>query len=235
MEANSWGARRSSRLDSGPTSSRRARTERGDGPTRTLGRGTRQLGVGGGIGSLRTSLGHRDNRQRAESYALELAGKLGRGADDLSRGKVTLAHIVLALDILRHRTPRRKAARPNRKQSQRRRGACRGSHVFLGKTKDPYKLSLAGSGSVSSMIRRRAGAIDAAWRSCRMRESPGGPCDLEAVEADCRWLRLVFAQLGFQVADREGALPAQFRKPDTWLRSASGGNAPAVPTSSDAA
>ena len=52
------------------------------------------------------SLGHRD-KQRAESYALELTGKLGRGADDLSRGKVTLAQ-VLAL-YLEHRTPRKSA------------------------------------------------------------------------------------------------------------------------------
>ena len=127
------------------------------------------------------SLGHRD-KQRAESYALELTGKLGRGADDLSRGKVTLAQ-VLAL-YLEHRTPRKSAT--EQKADKRREELWA---RVLGKTKDPYKLSM---GEWERFIdARRSGAIDA-----RGNAVPSGerrPVRDRTVEEDCLWLRQVFA------------------------------------------
>ena len=127
----------------------------------------------------RVSLKHRD-KKRAKRYATDEASKIQKGDGDIAERRFTLTQ-VFAL-YLQHRTPRKSRSEQladNRRVEMWTR--------VLGNV-DPHNISLAKWEAFIDS--RRCGAIDA-----RGEFVPSEGRKLirsRAVEADCKWLRLVF-------------------------------------------
>jgi len=140
---------------------------------------TRRGGKGGWV---RRSLGHRD-KEAAKAYALEQAGKLKRGRDDLRAGQVTIAMVFS--QYLRFRTPRKRSS--GEQKSDRRRAEL--WTRILGSDRDPHRISLA---EWETFIDRRlSGAINA--RGLPVAEVDRRPVGPRTVETNCLWLKWVFS------------------------------------------
>lgn len=135
--------------------------------------------AGGRGGTRRVSLGHRD-KARAKAYAHEQAAKLERGEADLANGRTTLEELFALYRT--ERTPRKTVKEQSTDERR-----FQMWTVWLGKDKNPVKISL--SEWERFIEARRSGAIDShgrtvpAERRRRVRE--------RTVEAECLWLRWV--------------------------------------------
>ena len=126
------------------------------------------------------SLEHRD-RELAEAYALQQAGKIAQGADGLRRGRVTLGQVLAA--YLEHRTLRKGAT--ERKADNRRAAMWK---QVLGPSKDAHRVT---RGEWERFIdARSSGAIDA--KGGAVAGPKRRPVRDRTVEHDCIWLRQVF-------------------------------------------
>lgn len=125
----------------------------------------------------RVSLGHRD-KTAARSYAMDQAGKLEQGADDLRAGRITLARLFGL--YLTHHSPRKSAG----EQVEDRRRVELWTRV-LGAEKDPHKIIRRELEAF--VVDRQAGAIDA--RGHRVEAEKHRPVRARPVEADVNWLR----------------------------------------------
>lgn len=129
---------------------------------------------------IRVSFGHRD-RAQAKAYALDQAGKLRQGRDDIRAEKLYLSRLFALYSV--HRTPRKT---PNEQKEDQRRSEM--WTRFLGARKEVAKITrgeweqfaeLRASGEVNP--RGEPGADPGARRSVRPR----------SVQRDMHWLKWV--------------------------------------------
>jgi len=129
---------------------------------------------------LRESLKHSD-QDRAKEWARSQSAKLASGDEGIRTGKVTLSVVLAAYE--KHRTPRKSE---HEQQADERRSTM--WTAVLGENSDPHAVTLADWERFIDL--RSSGAIDGRGRA--VAEADRTSVGNRTVEADCKWLRLLF-------------------------------------------